>query len=139
MHREIVCHPGTPSESTGRLRPLLIYFSSLQLCIASIVQKFDLSLVNPSYTLELKQALTIKPKDLRIRAALRTTGRRLSASPSTHFKSSGLTVTPVPTTNGATIPLYVLYGSNTGTSEAFAQRIVGDAPSYGQSCAMDFS
>jgi len=27
--------------------------------------------------------------------------------------------------------MYALYGSNTGTSEAFAQRIANNAPSYG--------
>jgi cytochrome P450 / NADPH-cytochrome P450 reductase len=30
------------------------------------------------------------------------------------------------------IPMHVLYGSNGGTAEAFAQRIAGDAPSYGK-------
>jgi cytochrome P450/NADPH-cytochrome P450 reductase len=29
------------------------------------------------------------------------------------------------------LPFYVLYGSNTGTSEAFAQRLANEAPSYG--------
>ena len=29
-------------------------------------------------------------------------------------------------------PLYVLYGSNTGTSESFTQRIASDAPAYSE-------
>jgi cytochrome P450 / NADPH-cytochrome P450 reductase len=41
------------------------------LVMASIVQKFDLELVDPNYELELQQSLTIKPKNLRIRAKLR--------------------------------------------------------------------
>lgn len=103
------------------------------LAIASITQKFDLSLVDPSYNLGLKQALTIKPKDLQIRAVLRTDKQRLTASPSTTLKVGAGTTSsgsPAPRVDGST-PLYVLYGSNTGTSEGFAQRIVNDAPGYG--------
>jgi cytochrome P450/NADPH-cytochrome P450 reductase len=114
-------------------------WQEILLAIASIVQKFDLSLVDPSYTLELKQALTIKPKGLYIRAALRTGPRRLSsASPPTPLKADGGFATGLvhpPAVDGMT-PLYVLYGSNTGTSEAFGQRIVSDAPAYGQSMSI---
>ncbi|KIM86528.1 hypothetical protein PILCRDRAFT_815766 [Piloderma croceum F 1598] len=111
-------------------------WQEILLAIASIVQKFDLSLVDPSYTLELKQALTIKPKGLMIRAALRTTPCRLSAAPSSSLKVGDIK-THQPASHqhtGAadgTTPLYILYGSNTGTSEAFAQRIASDAPVYG--------
>ncbi|KAJ7257292.1 fatty acid hydroxylase [Mycena rebaudengoi] len=63
------------------------------LVMSSLIQKFDLSFVDPSYVMNLKQTLTIT--------------------------SSGM------------LPLYVLYGSNSGTSEAFAQRVANDAPSYG--------
>jgi cytochrome P450/NADPH-cytochrome P450 reductase len=112
-------------------------WQEILLAIASIVQKFDLSLVDPSYTLELKQALTIKPKGLQIRAALRTTPRRLSTTPSSSLKVNAGIASHEPAsflhaqTASETIPLYVLYGSNTGTSEAFAQRIASDAPAYG--------
>jgi cytochrome P450/NADPH-cytochrome P450 reductase len=101
-----------------------------------------LSLVDPSYTLDLKQALTIKPKGLKIRAALRTTPHRLSITPSLPLKVHGdiaaqelVSHLHVQGADG-TPPLYVLYGSNTGTSEDFAQRIASDAPAYGQSVSM---
>src|ERR1700733_16303858 len=93
-------------------------WQEMLLAIASIVQKFDLSLVDPSYTLELKQALTIKPKGLMIRAALRTTPCRLSAAPSSSLKVGDIK-THQPASHqhaGAadgTTPLYILYGSNT--------------------------
>jgi cytochrome P450 / NADPH-cytochrome P450 reductase len=105
------------------------------LAISSIVQKFDLSLVDPSYTLELKQALTIKPKGLKIRATLRTTPRRLSTTPSSPLTATAHKPSPHVHAQAADgiMPLYVLYGSNTGTSEAFAQRIASDASAYGQS------
>lgn len=94
---------------------------------------------DPAYNLELKQSLTIKPKDFRMRAALRSRrGNRLSATPSSPLKVNGgqgqphafQLPKPMKQVEGA-IPLYVLYGSNTGTSESFAQRIVNDATTYG--------
>lgn len=109
-------------------------WQEILLAISSIVQKFDLSLVDPSYTLELKQALTIKPKGLKIRATLRTTSCRLSTTPSSPLIVTAHKPSPhvrAQATDG--MPLYVLYGSNTGTSEAFAQRIASDASAYGQS------
>jgi cytochrome P450 / NADPH-cytochrome P450 reductase len=41
------------------------------LVMASIIQKFDLEMVDPDYELEILQSLTIKPKNFRIRAKLR--------------------------------------------------------------------
>jgi cytochrome P450/NADPH-cytochrome P450 reductase len=113
-------------------------WQEILLAIASIVQKFDLSLVDPSYTLELKQALTTKPKGLTIRAALRTTPYRLSAAPSSSLKVGDIKAHQPASHQHAraadgTMPLYILYGSNTGTSEAFAQRIASDASVYGLS------
>lgn len=104
------------------------------LALISIFQKFDLSLVDPSYNLELKQTLTIKPKDFRIRAALRTAPKKHKATPSATLPVSVGAKTEVSKelVGNGTTPLYVLYGSNTGTSEGFAQRIASDAPSYGK-------
>ncbi|KAF7351739.1 Fatty acid hydroxylase [Mycena sanguinolenta] len=84
-------------------------WQEVSLVMASVIQKFDLSLVDPSYTLQIKQTLTVKPKGLYIHAAPRAGGGGAATG----------------------VPFYVLYGSNTGTSEAFAQRIANEAPSYG--------
>ncbi|KAJ7882007.1 cytochrome P450 [Mycena olivaceomarginata] len=43
------------------------------LVMASIVQRFDLRLDDPSYALKIKQTLAVKPADLRIRASVRST------------------------------------------------------------------
>jgi hypothetical protein len=109
----------------------------MQLALASIFQKFDLSLVDPSYDLELKQSLTIKPKDFQVRATLRSSKPRIySTASSTLTQTRGYSNPPpamhVNASLAARQSLYVLYGSNTGTSETFAQRIANDAPSYGQ-------
>jgi len=112
-------------------------WQEVQLVMTTIFQKFDLSLVDPSYNLELKQALTIKPKDFYIRAIPRAGGTRLYATPSSSLMQARDTSGSTPSVPSAgkvdaKNPLYVLYGSNTGTSEAFAQRIATEAPSYGQ-------
>ncbi|KAJ7292600.1 fatty acid hydroxylase [Mycena rebaudengoi] len=101
------------------------------LVMSSVIQKFDLSFVDPSYVMNLKQTLTIKPHGLHIHATPRAGAIHLHASP-----SSSLLPNPDPLQSSYSgilsgPPLYVLYGSNTGTSEAFAQRVANDAPSYG--------
>ncbi|KAJ7708609.1 fatty acid hydroxylase [Mycena metata] len=114
-------------------------WQEVTLVMASIIQKFDLSLVDPSYTLEIKQTLTVKPKGLRIHVAVRSAAvgaPHLLAAPSSALianRSAGASATK---SAGAVAgeggkPFYVLYGSNTGTSEAFAQRVANEAPSYG--------
>lgn len=107
--------------------------------MASVIQKFDLSLVDPSYTLQIKQTLTVKPKGLYIHAAPRAGKVSLLATPSSALIASrhdelGVSSGSAQAENAGTgvgLPLYVLYGSNTGTSEAFAQRVANEAPSYG--------
>ncbi|KAJ7075592.1 fatty acid hydroxylase [Mycena belliarum] len=111
------------------------------LVMATIMQKFDLSLVDPSYTLKLKQTLTVKPVGMYIHAARRVKGAggggaHLYATPSSVLMAgrdeagSGNVNEALPSA-GTGVPLYVLYGSNTGTSESFAQRIASQAPEHG--------
>ncbi|KAL0562835.1 hypothetical protein V5O48_019243, partial [Marasmius crinis-equi] len=79
------------------------------------------------------QALTVKPKDLFIRARLRSAGPALFKAPRVQVKSAIAPQTAPPTlaTSDKRVPMYLLYGSNTGTSEAFAQRVGNDAARYG--------
>lgn len=104
------------------------------LVMTSVLQKFDLSFDDPSYTLQIKQTLTVKPLGLYIRATPRSAALHLFAPASSALmtgRDSAPAKAAAPVLNGAGLPFYVLYGSNTGTSEAFAQRIAGEAPSYG--------
>ncbi|KAK0212347.1 fatty acid hydroxylase [Desarmillaria ectypa] len=110
-------------------------WQEVMLVLTSILQKSDLSLVDPSYTLQLSQSLTIKPKDLMIRAKLRTSGPHISSVSAVGIKraydGSDVTLHPrVTEPADSKAPLYVLYGSNTGTSEGFAQRIASEAATY---------
>ena len=97
--------------------------------LALILQRFELR-DHTGYELKLKQTLTIKPEGFRIKVRARANRPAVGARAA------------VRTGNGATAeehaaaaepiiraraPLLVLYGSNTGTSEAIAHRIAEDA------------
>ncbi|KAJ7579303.1 fatty acid hydroxylase [Mycena floridula] len=108
-------------------------WQEITLVMVSIMQKFDLELANPSYKLEFNQTLTIKPKQLGIRARLRKDKPLLTTAPSAGLvttEAGASQVTSAPSISSK-IPLYVLYGSNTGTSETLAQRFVQEAGAHG--------
>ena len=106
--------------------------------MVTIMQRFDLIMDDPSYELELRQTLTIKPRNFYIHAIPRKNKPRLLAVPSfaalspagpAAAHSPNLTVTA----DAASLQqLYILYGSNTGSSESFAQRLASDAPTHGE-------
>ncbi|CAG7932978.1 unnamed protein product [Penicillium olsonii] len=110
------------------------------LVVAILLQNFNFQMDNPSYDLRIKQTLTIKPKDFHMRATLRDglDPTQLSAT------ISGSTSAPTETgagsrerkpkvapVDGKLKPMYVFYGSNTGTCEALARRLADDATGYG--------
>jgi cytochrome P450/NADPH-cytochrome P450 reductase len=109
----------------------------MHLALATIIQKFDLHLADPSsYSLTFNFTLTVKPV-LNIRAVPRK-GRHVIlpvASSALRQAREGLTPavkTVKPEVTGSKQPLYVLYGSNTGSCESFAQKIANAAPTYGE-------
>lgn len=104
-----------------------------------LLQSFNFVLDDPSYSLALKQTLTIKPKGFRMRAALRDgmtpsqlehrlAGTEMSASVlnGSALKDPGQTLT-----EGSGKPITILYGSNSGTCESLAQRAASDASRHG--------
>ncbi|MBP0614416.1 bifunctional cytochrome P450/NADPH--P450 reductase [Jiella mangrovi] len=104
------------------------------LVLALMLQRFDIALADCDYALVVSETLTLKPKGLRIHARRRDTGDRAVAR----------TQSPRPAETPASVasakpavpqadlgPLTILYGSNSGTSEAFAQRIAGEAVAQG--------
>jgi cytochrome P450/NADPH-cytochrome P450 reductase len=104
-----------------------------QLVIAMMLQRFDLLEDDPSYRLQVAETLTLKPNGFFIRAKRRGTSpfalrSRVPAAPQVPIAASA--AAPMVDRAGLT-PLLVLYGSNTGSGEAFAQRIAGDAAVQG--------
>ncbi|MFT3775849.1 MAG: cytochrome P450 [Minicystis sp.] len=104
------------------------------LVLSMILQRFDLIAHDPSYRLRIKETLTIKPEGFLIRAKARSHQpfRARSAVPAAPQRP--LTHDPARAArplDGEATPLLVLFGSNTGSAEAFAQRIGSDAAAHG--------
>ncbi|KAF8755250.1 cytochrome P450 [Rhizoctonia solani] len=102
------------------------------IAIATIFQKFDFRPSDESYTLQLKQTLTLKPKDFTFHAIPRKGAPSFSvAAASTQASSESTPEKKAIDGDSSGIPLYVLYGSNTGSCEGFAQSIASDAAGKG--------
>ncbi|QRN94380.1 cytochrome P450 [Archangium violaceum] len=107
-------------------------FQEATLVLGMILQRFHLSTPAP-YTLSIRESLTLKPEGLKLRARERKPGFRPSAARPTAPRP----VAPAPqapekvAAHGT--PLLLLYGSNSGASEAFARRIAGDGLARGYS------
>jgi cytochrome P450/NADPH-cytochrome P450 reductase len=79
---------------------------------------------------QLKSTLTIKPADLRIRVTVRE-GAPLSMHTTASEKKSVPKKEAQSDVRGA-VPLYLAYGSNSGTCKDFSQRVGMEAPSKGE-------
>jgi cytochrome P450/NADPH-cytochrome P450 reductase len=106
------------------------------LVMAMLLQNFNFSMEDASYQLQIKQTLTIKPKDFLMRAHLRngvsaTSLERGLASTTLNDRpaSGGQQVKKEKATKGK--PMAIYYGSNTGTCEALANRLASDAANHG--------
>jgi len=106
------------------------------LVTAILLQNFNFTMDDPSYKLHIKQTLTIKPKDFYMRAHLRhhmsaTTLERALASTSLNEPEEKIQHQANPKKAVSGKPMAIYYGSNTGTCEALANRLAGDAGNYG--------
>jgi cytochrome P450/NADPH-cytochrome P450 reductase len=93
--------------------------------LSMMLQRFDLVADDAKYELRVKETLTLKPADFRIRAKRRADLPLAfrTALPSAPQKPLQPAESPSAVPSAPTSPLLVLFGSNTGSSEAFAQRI----------------
>jgi cytochrome P450/NADPH-cytochrome P450 reductase len=102
------------------------------LVLAMTLQRFDLEFAT-GRELSIKEALTMKPAGFAVRARPRlriaTVGRAEEPAPLPPTPDAALVDAAPRAAHGT--PLVVLYGSNTGTSEAFARRIASDAIARG--------
>lgn len=97
------------------------------LFLAMLLQRFDLTAADPGYELKIKNTLTMKPDGLHMHARRRDT--TIAAAPRASTTPGVRPATAAAAANG--IPIRVLYGSNAGTSQAFAERIANDATQRG--------
>jgi hypothetical protein len=104
--------------------------------MALLIQRFDLTMDDPSYTLQIKSTLTVKPTNFKIRARVRQHREHLPLVPSNFAVSSerkiNIVEKPLETAATSAPHIYVYYGSNSGSAETFAQRIASAAPSKGK-------
>ena len=101
--------------------------------LALILQRFDLIEADPSYQLVVKETLTFKPDQFMIRARKRgNTVTSSTVAPMIQREMVSSPQTKISTPITTTTPLLVLFGSNSGSSEAFASRIASDAKQYGK-------
>ncbi len=99
------------------------------LVLAMILQRFDIEMADPAYRLVVAETLTMKPTGFFMRARRRQTPARRRAHST---EAPAARVCPVPReANTQGVPLLVIYGSNFGSSEAFARRIAVEAPEHG--------
>lgn len=102
--------------------------------LALVAQKFDIIADDPTYELDIKSTLTIKPKGFKIRVVPRAGKPKMYAAPTRSViqpepGSENVLASSKP--QESTQPLYVFYGSNTGSSESFAQRIASTGSKSG--------
>jgi len=107
------------------------------LMLVMLLQNFNLVLDDPSYELQFKQTLTMKPKNFKIRASLREgltpitlQQRLLYGTPTSSTEQARKESTRVVDT-AQLKPLTILYGSNAGTCANLAQLLAAHAPSHG--------
>ncbi|KAF2108226.1 bifunctional P-450:NADPH-P450 reductase [Lophiotrema nucula] len=107
------------------------------LVVAILLQNFDFRMDDPSYQLKIKSTLTVKPLDFYVRATLRkgvsTTSLQHSLSASSDQAKSPKPSSSIEQTadERSGRPMKILYGSNTGTCQSFAQKLAADARSHG--------
>ncbi|MFM9928264.1 cytochrome P450 [Variovorax sp. H27-G14] len=114
------------------------------LVLALVLQRFDLVDDDPAYQLSVAETLTLKPAGFRIRVKRRVdSGSARAAALPSAAPQLATPQQPAPRSqvgafaaNTAAQPVLVLYGSNTGSAEAFAQRIASDAAAHGFSARL---
>ncbi|BCS21718.1 bifunctional cytochrome P450/NADPH--P450 reductase [Aspergillus puulaauensis] len=114
------------------------------LVIAMLLQNFDFEFDDPDYTLSLKQTLTVKPANFKVRAiprdGLRATelGHRLAgtAAPANSRPIAARNGTGTSPNGAKGKPLSIYYGSNSGTCQSMAERLAADAFAHGFSASV---
>lgn len=102
------------------------------LALALVLKYFNLELVDPSYDLRLKETLTIKPEDLKIRVrSRRSIPITLSGKSEPVTSRASEPAADITSHKKDLKPMAVLFGSNSGSCESFARTIAAEAPIYG--------
>lgn len=111
-----------------------------------LFQKFDFKLANPDYKLSIQQTLSLKPRDLFMRAKLRKGVDIMSLQrdmfnsqlsfPQANLSLSSDEISSRLSSTKEMRSLSLFYGSNTGTSKGLAERFAVSAFQRGFKCTM---
>jgi len=104
------------------------------MAIMTLFQRFDFRFADPNYTLQIKQTLTLKPKNFKILAIPRRSSSLGIAPPLRDPETVKGKAARTETTSDGAAPMqraYFLFGSNSGSCEMFAQRLASEAASQG--------
>ena len=113
------------------------------LSTALLLQTFNFRFDDPSYTLAIKQTLTIKPKDFYMHATLREHIDTVYLEKMLHVSATDGQPSDKDQHVAADMeesdrkPMTILYGSNSGTCEALAQNLARAAGSRGYYARVD--
>ena len=100
------------------------------LSIVLILKHFHMELVDHSYDLRLKQTLTIKPTGFKIRVRSRQQlSIPLTVQDKSSKKSSSKTIEKQQQQH--LHPMTILFGSNSGSCQSFAETLASEAPLHG--------
>ncbi|KAI0025084.1 cytochrome P450 [Xylariomycetidae sp. FL0641] len=116
-------------------RPFAI--QEMTLIMAMLLQNFNFVADDPGYRLALKQTLTIKPEGFHMRAILRDDitpkqlEQRLAGTGDEQASSTNGVSKSASDTSQDGQPITILFGSNSGTCDALAQRLASDASNHG--------
>ncbi|KAF7186838.1 Bifunctional cytochrome P450/NADPH--P450 reductase [Pseudocercospora fuligena] len=112
-------------------------WQEMVLVLPMLLQYFNFTMDDPSYVLQTAFTLTIKPKDLFMRATLRegwtplSIERHLAGSTAADVKHGSNVPVAASESDDKGMPMTILYGSNSGTCEVFAQTLAADARAHG--------
>lgn len=108
------------------------------LALTLILQNFDLRLTDPMYKMRVRHNITLKPIGLSVKASLRhgltavELEQRLHSGGQEPEKQKAATSQESVDMSQGGAPLKILFGSNTGTCQALAQRLASEVASmYG--------
>jgi cytochrome P450/NADPH-cytochrome P450 reductase len=108
------------------------------LLLAMMLRRFEL-VDHHRYELKVKETLTLKPDDFHIRVRVRPHARAsvpTAAAPAATAPAAAPSRAAAAPVAAHGTPLLVLFGSNTGSAEAFARRLAGDAAAQGYAASV---
>lgn len=99
-----------------------------QLVLALLLQRFEFSFADPHYDLVVRETLTLKPEGMFVRMKLREGAHEARTG---LVESEKVETTAAPSVASHGTPVQVFFGSNAGTSEAFANQVAAHAARLG--------